>query len=89
MKLDESRLCLERALALEPDNAHTLNNLGNTLMRLGRVTEAETQWNAALKLAPDYAEVYSNLANLLLAQGEYDARRVFRPPRDRIEHAPR
>ena len=35
LKLDESRLCLERALALEPDNAETLNNLGNTFKRLG------------------------------------------------------
>ena len=72
LKLDESRLCLERALALEPNNAETLNNLANTFKRLGLAAEAEKRWNAALALKPDYAEVYSNLANLLLDQGEYD-----------------
>ena len=48
LKLDESRLCLERALALEPNNPETLNNLANTLKRLGRAAEAEKRWRAAL-----------------------------------------
>ena len=72
LKLDESQLSLERALALEPNNAETLNNLANTLKRLGLAAEAEKRWNAALALEPDYAEAYSNLSNLLIDQGEYD-----------------
>ena len=49
------------ALALAPNNVQTLNNLGNTLKRIGHAAEAEKRWNAALALQPDYAEVDSNL----------------------------
>jgi tetratricopeptide (TPR) repeat protein len=72
LKLDESRLCIERALALEPNNAQALNNLANTFKRLGLAAEAHMRWNAALALNPEYAEAYSNLSNLLNDQGEYD-----------------
>src|SRR6185437_14217335 len=72
LKLDESRFCLAQALALEPRNAETLNNLANTLKRLGLAAEAEKRWRAALQLKPDYAEAYSNFSNLLVDQGEYD-----------------
>ena len=87
LKLDESRLCLERALALGPHDAHTLNNLGNTLKRLGRAAEAEKRWAGVLALRPDYAEVHSNLSNLLLDQGEYD--RAEASARRAIELSPR
>jgi Flp pilus assembly protein TadD len=78
LKLDESRFALERALALEGDNPQTLNNLANTLKRLGLAAEADRRWTAALALKPDYAEAYSNLANLLLDQGEYDRAELSR-----------
>ncbi len=65
-------MCWERALALEPNNPETLNNLANTVKRLGLAAEAEKRWNAALQLKPDYAQAYSNLSNLLNDQGEYD-----------------
>ena len=87
LKLDESRLCLERALALEPNNAETLNNLANTFKRLGLAAEAEKRWTAALALRPDYAEAYSNLSNLLNDQGEYD--RAEATARRAIELNPR
>jgi hypothetical protein len=51
LKLDERRLCLERALAFEP--AETLNNLGNTLnraalfMEFGKAAEARASFEAA------------------------------------------
>jgi tetratricopeptide (TPR) repeat protein len=72
LKLDESQLCLERALVLDTNNPETLNNLANTFKRLGLAAEAEKRWNAALTLRPDYAEGYSNLSNLLNDQGEYE-----------------
>jgi tetratricopeptide (TPR) repeat protein len=87
LKLDESRLSLERALSLERDNPETLNNLANTLKRLGLAAEAEKRWNAALALKPDYAEAYSNLANLLLDQGEYD--RAEASARQALQLSPR
>ena len=87
LKLDESRLCLERALSLEPNNPETLNNLANTMKRLGLAAEAEKRWNAALKLKPDYAEAFSNLSNLLNDQGEYD--RAETMARRAIELSPR
>ena len=39
-KLEESLNALEHALRLSPENAQLLNNLGNTLARLGRLDEA-------------------------------------------------
>ena len=40
------------------------NNLGNALLRRGRISEAATQYEEALRLQPDFAEVHNNLANI-------------------------
>ncbi len=69
---DESRACLERALALRPDDPRTHNNLGNTCKRLGLLALAEQHWLRAISLESNYAEPHSNLANLRTAQGQYD-----------------
>ena len=55
-KFEESRLCLERVLALQPQNAEAHNNLGNTFKRLGLRDRAERHWSRALALKPNYAE---------------------------------
>jgi len=45
-------------------------NLGYVLERMGRVTEAITQYKQALRLNPEYAEAHRILGNHLLEAGE-------------------
>jgi tetratricopeptide (TPR) repeat protein len=71
-KLDESRICLERVLAQQPDNPEAHNNLGNTCKRLGLLDRAEQHWLRALALRPGYPQPHSNLSNLLNDQGQHD-----------------
>lgn len=78
-RLDEAVPRFERALALGPPDAATLNNLGNALLALGRPLDAVGRYEQALRLAPELAEVQVNLANALHASGRYDeARRHYR-----------
>ena len=71
---------------MQPNNAETNNNLGNTCKRLGRLHLAEQYWLRALALRPGYAEPHSNLANLLTTQGLYD--QAARHARQAIELKP-
>ena len=44
-----------------PDDAEAYCNLGNVLKELGRLKEAETNFNQAITLMPNFAEAHSNL----------------------------
>ncbi|TWB43686.1 tetratricopeptide repeat protein [Nitrospirillum pindoramense] len=57
----------ERALALRPGHAATLDTLGTLLQRLGRLTEAERHFRAALALTPQDADILYNLATTVQA----------------------
>jgi protein O-GlcNAc transferase len=50
------------ALALAPDRADALSNLGAAYARLGQYDDAVTQYNAALKADPDNTQIRMNLA---------------------------
>jgi protein O-mannosyl-transferase len=52
------------------DVAH--NNLGNALLRKGKVDEAITHYQKALQITPDYAEARDNLGTALLFKGNVD-----------------
>jgi len=52
---------LRAALAINPDEPTTLNNLGEALRRGGQLDAAIPCYRRALALAPDYAEAYDNL----------------------------
>ena len=49
---DEARQQFERALAIDPDDAVVLNNLGNSLRDLARPEPAATAYRRAIELAP-------------------------------------
>ncbi len=68
-KLEESHLCLQRAVERAP-SAENHNNLANTLKRMGRLEEAGRHYRAALALKPSYAEAHNNLALLLNTLGD-------------------
>jgi Tfp pilus assembly protein PilF len=59
-----------QALALKPDYAEALNNLGNTLTSLRRFADAEGAFRQALAIRPGYARAWFNLAWLLEEQGK-------------------
>lgn len=61
-----------RAVQFEPRNAGLHNNLGNALVRQGKLREAEAEFRQAIRLRPDYAEPHYNLGNLLLQQGRVE-----------------
>ena len=61
-KLDEAVASYRRALALKPDYAEALNNLGAALYGLGKLEDAEAAARRALALAPDFAQALGNLA---------------------------
>ena len=59
----------EQALLIKPDYAEAHNNLGNTLLELGRVPEAVGHFEQALRVAPNSARVHYNMAGALIRQG--------------------
>lgn len=61
-----------QALALRPQEADALNNLGSALAAQDRLQEAETAFRAALALAPQTALFHSNLGGNLVLQGRLD-----------------
>ena len=53
-----------RAVALKPDYAEALCNLGNALREVGAYSEAVAQLEAALALRPDLAPAWNNLGTV-------------------------
>jgi len=75
--LAEASYC--RTLALQPQNVHALNNLGNILKDRGCIEDAEASYRQAIALDPSYAEAYYNLGLTLqdcgrLAEAEQNYR---------------
>lgn len=55
---------IEKALALQPNNAEAHQNLGVVQSRLGRFDQAIAHWRAAARLNPRIAECYQYLAEV-------------------------
>jgi tetratricopeptide (TPR) repeat protein len=65
-RFDEARKHQERAIALQPNFATALTNLGNTLMRLGLLEQAVQAHDRAIRQKPDYGDAYVNRGMALL-----------------------
>src|SRR5258708_778766 len=72
--------------AKRPHNALAQYNLGSTLVRIGKPTEAIDAYARALEAKPDYAEAHNNLGNVLSglnrlddALAHYEAARRAKP----------
>ena len=61
----EALTCLQRAVALSPDDADARNDLGIVLSDLGHIRDAEASFRIALRLNPDSAPAHYNLGNAL------------------------
>ncbi len=60
------------ALRINPADAQLHNNLGTTLMELGRLDEAVAEERQSIRYAPGYAEAYGNLGVALHKLGRQD-----------------
>lgn len=66
-RYEEARLRFTEALEALPNVPETENNLGLTLARLGRLSEAVDHFNRALKVKPDFAGAARNRDAVLVA----------------------
>ena len=71
-QLDEAIAELEKALAIEPENARAHDNLGVALARQGHYAEAIPHYEEALKLDPQYSAIHHSLGRALAAVGRLD-----------------
>ncbi len=77
-RLQDAKLELNLALALEPMNFELHNNLGVVYKRMGAYEDAVREYTTVLKLSPDDVMVHYNLGNVFLAQGRIpEATREF------------
>lgn len=56
----EARFRFEKAVALDPENAHALNNLAVALEQQGLFDKAREAYEKALKLKPDSVYIQQN-----------------------------
>lgn len=63
---------LRKAAELLPSDHEAHYNLGNTLLFLNRLDEAEASYQRALRIRPDDADAYFNLGNTFRSQGRLD-----------------
>ena len=64
-RLPEALDCVDRCLALQPDNAADLRNRGVLLSRLGRREDALASFDAVLAIRPEHVDVLIKKAHLL------------------------
>ena len=71
-QLDTAVKDYEKALALKPDYAEALYNLGITLRELDQIDAAIKSYKQALTIKPDYSGAHNNLGNIFLELGQLD-----------------
>jgi tetratricopeptide (TPR) repeat protein len=69
---EAARAAYEEALAKKADDADTLNNLGQVLVRLNRIAEAIPRFERAIVLAPDKAAFHFNLGFAVAQLSHWD-----------------
>jgi tetratricopeptide (TPR) repeat protein len=71
-RIDEAMAQIQKALAINHQNAETHYNLGNVYKQMGRVDEAISEYQKALAINPDLASAPSNLGIALALKGRLD-----------------
>jgi tetratricopeptide (TPR) repeat protein len=67
----QSIVHFQAALRLRPDYARAHNDLGTSLVKLGRLPEAMAEYRAALAIDPDMAIPHNNLGNTYTQAGRW------------------
>jgi Flp pilus assembly protein TadD len=65
---------LQKALELDPKSGEAHNNLGNTLLRMGRIAKAVAELKKALEIGPNNVNAQNNLAWILATSPEASTR---------------
>src|SRR5437879_2645744 len=60
-----------------PTSARAHFNYGTALQQVGRLDEAETEYNAALRVDPNYVKVHVNLALVLMSKSKLDEAKKY------------
>ena len=68
--VDEAGALLQRAVALDAEDAGAHNDLGNVLLAAGRVDAALAAYRRAVEIDPERAETHLNLGQALRAKGD-------------------
>ncbi|MDZ7685129.1 MAG: sulfotransferase [Gammaproteobacteria bacterium] len=56
---------IEKAISLRPNAAPFHHNIAGIYRRMGKLTEAESEFRRAISLKPDYGEAYQGLAEMV------------------------
>ena len=67
----EAEVLLKRAIALDPSDFSSYNNLGFFYHRQGLTKKAEPYYHKAIRLEPTFAKAHDNLGSLLESNGKY------------------
>jgi predicted O-linked N-acetylglucosamine transferase (SPINDLY family) len=70
-RIDDARMCYQKAVAIAPRYVDAHNNLGVALRDLGLPDEAVKCYRKVIALNPDYVEAYSNLGSALKDLGNF------------------
>ena len=68
-RLEESLVCFERALRLQPEDEFIWYNRGNALRDLGRFRECIESYDRAISIKPDFEKAWVASGTALLAEG--------------------
>ena len=71
-KFEEAKKWLQNFIESQPNHPEGYKHLGNTLLALDRLSEAEAIYRQAIALQPGYASVHSNLGITLKKLGRLD-----------------
>jgi tetratricopeptide (TPR) repeat protein len=71
-KYELSRLVLENARAVDPQDPVTHNALGTVLLKLKQRAPAMESFKTAAALRPEFAEAHSNYGAMLVDSGDFD-----------------
>jgi protein O-GlcNAc transferase len=77
-RLDVAEELYRRILAVDPQRADVLGNLGNVLMYCGRIEDAVNCCRRAIAIEPGNAEIHSSLCYKLHFHPGYDRAAIFR-----------
>jgi len=69
-RIEEAKVCYEKALALKPDYAEARHKLGNAFRIQGKLDEALACYETAISLNPNYAEAHNNEGVVYEARGD-------------------
>lgn len=72
-RFDDAERAYRSAIELDPSLANAFTNLGNLMVRRGKIEEAERLYVRALQVDPDQPEAYYNLGFLMYDQGNLPA----------------